>query len=100
MKHPRSSPPSKAWFKRYQRDGIYNFYEVVGGPGKPTGGYLIAVHLLSKPPSITVQHNFEHDRSGLTGTWCHYEASEEITEAEFREAFDQATGHPNVSVKN
>ena len=90
---------ARAWFRRYQRDGIYNFYEVVGGPGRTPDGYLTAVHFLSDPPAITVQHNFEHDLSGLTGTWCHYEASEEITEAEYREAFNRAVSQPGVSIK-
>ncbi|WP_420460088.1 hypothetical protein [Neolewinella sp.] len=90
MKKSRPSPPPKAWFRCHQRHGVYNFYEVIGGPGKTKDGYLTAIHFLSSPPQITVQHNYEHDRSGLTGTWCHYEASEEITEAAFTEALDRA----------
>jgi hypothetical protein len=98
MKKPPNSPQLKAWFKRYQRDGIYNFYEVVGGSGKTPNGYLTAIHFLSDPPRITVQHNFEHDRSGLTGTWCHYEASESITEAEYTEALNRALDCPGTVI--
>lgn len=89
----------KAWFKRYQRDGIYNFYEVHGGPGKTPEGYLVAVRFLSDPPSITVEHNFEVDSSGLTGTWCHYEASERISEQEYRQAYERALDHPEVRIR-
>jgi len=90
MKQPKSREAERVWFKRYQRGKIYNYYEVVGGPGKTPNGYVIAVQFLSAPPRITVQHNFEHDRSGLTGSWCHYEASERISESEYLEALNRA----------
>ena len=91
--------PKIAWFKRYQREEIYHYYEVHGGPGKTKDGYVVAVRFLCTPPSISVEHNYEHDPSGLTGTWCHYEASEPITEAEFRRAYQWALNDPHVVIR-
>lgn len=88
-----------AWFKRYQRDGIYHYYEVHGGPGRTREGYVVAVRFLSDPPSISVEHNYEYDPSGLTGSWCHYEASEPISEQEYRQAYDRALEHPEVMIR-
>jgi hypothetical protein len=94
MEKPNGRPVT--WFKRHQRNGIYNYYEVHGGPGKTREGYLVAVRFLSDPPAIDVEHNYEAD-DGLTGTWCLYEAGEPITEAEYRQAFEKALDHPNVA---
>lgn len=88
-----------AWFKRHQRDGIYNYYEVYSGPGKSRNGYVVAVRFLSDPPSISVEHNFEHDPSGLTGTWCHYEASKPISEQEYHDAYNRALDHSEVKIR-
>ena len=87
--------PPITWFKRHQPEGIYNYYEVHGGPGKTKDGYFIAVRFLSDPPAIDVEHNYSAD-DGLTGTWCLYEAAEPITEAEYHEAFEKAIEHPKV----
>lgn len=93
MEKPNGQPV--AWFKRYQRNGIYNYYEVYGGPGKTRDGYFVAVRFLSDPPAIDVEHNYEAD-DGLTGTWCLYEAAEPITQQEYRQAFEKALEHPHV----
>ena len=90
--------PPIYWFKRYQRDGITHYYEVHGGPGKTRDGFVVAVRFLASRPSIRVEHNYEDDPSGLTGSWCHFEASEAISEAEYREAYDRALDHPAVVV--
>ncbi len=40
-------------------------------------------------------HNYSAD-DGFTGTWSLYKAAEPITEAEYREAFENAIEHPEV----
>ncbi len=92
---PPNTQPLITWFKRHQRDGIYNYYEVHGGSGKTKDGYFIAVRFISDPPAIDVEHNYSAD-DGLTGTWCLYEAAEPINETEYREAFEKAIEHPEV----
>ena len=88
----------RAWFKQYQRDGHYHYIEVVGGEGKTKHGYQVVINFLNSVPQIETRHNFIYDPSGLTGTWCRYEVSEEITEDEFQEAMDRALSHPEAKV--
>lgn len=88
----------KAWFKRHQRRGIYNYYEVTGtsGPERNYNAYQQIVSFLSDPPSITVRHNSPDDP---TGTWCLWEVAEHITEKEYREALNRALEHPEVKIR-
>ena len=88
----------RAWFKQYQRDGIYHYIEVVGGRGKTKDGYQVVINFLNETPIIETRHNFVNDPSGLTGTWCRYEVSEPITEEEFQGAMDRALSNPNTKV--
>lgn len=88
----------RAWFKQYQRDGLYHYIEVVGGPGKIKGGYQIVINFLNDVPRIDTLHNYINDPSGLTGTWCRYEVSEPISEEEFQLAMNSALSHPEVKV--
>lgn len=79
------------YFKRFQRDGIYHYIKVVGGPGKTIDGYQEVINFLNDTPIIHLQRNYEQDPSGLTGTWCNYEVGEPITEEEYKEAYQKAT---------
>lgn len=88
----------RAWFKQYQRDGLYHYIEVVGGPGKTKEGYQIVINFLNDVPWIDTLHNYISDPSGLTGTWCRYEVSESITEGEFQAAMNRAFSHPELKV--
>ncbi len=92
-------PIQRTWFKHYQRDGIYHYVEVVGGPGKTKNGYQIVVNFLNDIPMLETWHNFKDDPSGLTGTWCRYEVSTPISEDEFQEALQRALDHPRVMIK-
>jgi hypothetical protein len=88
----------RAFFKQYQRNGLYHYIEVVGGEGKTKDGYQIVLNFLNDVPRIETRHNFVHDPSGLTGTWCRYEVSESITEDEYHEAMQRALSNPNTKV--
>lgn len=76
-----------AYFKRHQEDDIYNFYKVVGGPGKTEHGYQEVLNFLNEKPIIIVEHN---DVSKLTGTWCQYEVGEPISKHEYEDAYKKA----------
>ncbi len=88
----------KAWFKRHQKDGIYNYYEVTGvdSPERNYEAYEQGISLLAERPSIWIKHNSPNDP---TGTWCHWEASEPITEEEYRQAYKKALNHPDVVIR-
>lgn len=88
-----------AYFKKHQRNGIYHYYEVHGGPGKTKDGYQLVVNLLNDSPIISVEHNYEFDRSGLTGTWCTYEVAIPITREEFMAVYNEALEHQGVSIR-
>ena len=96
---PQRSRLQRSWFKHHQRDGIYHYYEVVGGPGKTSGGYEIVINLLNDVPRLEMRHNFLTDPSGLTGTWCKYAIATSISETEFREAMERALDHPLIRVE-
>lgn len=80
-----------AYFKRHQRDNIYHYYKVVGGPGKTKNGYQEILNFLNPEPMIILEHNYVSDPSGLTGTWCQYEVGEPITQQEYEQAYKLAT---------
>jgi hypothetical protein len=80
-----------AYFKRPQRDGIYHYYKVYGGPGKTRDGYQEVINFLNEKPMLFIEHNYTAD-NGLTGTWCTYEVGEPITEDEYQQAYERATG--------
>ena len=86
------------YFKRLQRDGIYHFYEVHGGPSKTKNGKKIVVNFLNKEPIIAVEHNYVHDTAGLTGTWCTFEVGIPITKEEYLEAFNKAIDNPETKI--
>jgi|AntRauTorckE5430_2_1112549.scaffolds.fasta_scaffold50144_1 hypothetical protein len=88
----------RAWFKQHQRKDIYHYIEVVGGEGKTKDDYQVVINFLNSVPRIDTWYNFVHDASGLTGTWCRYEVSEPVTEAEFQSAMNRALSHPEVKV--
>lgn len=88
----------KAWFKRHQKDGIYNYYEVNGvdTPEKNYDAYVQGISFLADIPSIWITHNRPDDP---TGTWCHWEVSEPITQKEYEEAYQKALNHPEVRMR-
>jgi hypothetical protein len=86
------------YFKRPQRDGIYHFYEVYGGPGKTQKGKQIVINFLNEEPIIAVEHNYVHDLSGLTGTWCTFEVGIPISREEYLVAFNQAIDNPKTKI--
>ena len=88
----------QAWFKRHQRDGIYNYYEVTGtaSPERNYNAYQQIVSFLSDRPSISIKHNSPNDP---TGTWCLWEDAEPITEGEYRQAYKRALDHPDVIIR-
>lgn len=53
------------YFKRHQRDDIYHFIKVVGGPGKTKNGYQEVINFLNYTPIVRVEKNYETDPSGL-----------------------------------
>ena len=77
-----------AYFKRPQRDKIYHYYKVFGGPGKTKEGYQEVINFLNDTPIISIEHNNNKD---LTGTWCQYEVGEPINKEEYEEAYNLAT---------
>ena len=79
------------YFKRYQRDGIFRYMKVFGGSGKTINGYQEVLNFLNENPIIHIEKNYECDPSGLTGTWCNWEASEKISKSEYDEAYQKAT---------
>ncbi len=88
-----------AYFKRHQKDDLYNYYAVYGGPGKTKNGYLIGISFLNEAfPIIFTEHNYINDPSGLTGTWCQYEVGEPISKEEYQQMFDRASSHPDVKI--
>lgn len=91
-------PMEKADFKRHQKDNLYNFYEVHGGPGKTKEGYLVGVSFLNDYPIIFTEHNYVNDPSGLTGTWCQYEVGIPISKEEYQQAFEKAANHTQVKI--
>lgn len=80
-----------AYFKRLQRDTIYHYYKVVGGPGKTKNGYQEVLSFLCNKPIIMLDHNHMTDPSGLTGTWCQFEVSDTIFKEEYEKAYILAT---------
>lgn len=85
----------KAWFKKYQRNDIYNYYEVTGTdrPDRDYSAYQETISFLSEQgPTISIKHNSPNDP---TGTWCLWEVAEQITEAEYRAAYQRAISHHN-----
>lgn len=88
----------RAWFKRHQENGIYHYFEVYGGRGKTKNGYQVVLNFLNDAPIITVEHNYQRDSFGLTGTWCTYEVGVPIPEEEYQQAYQRATEHPQVKI--
>ena len=88
----------KAWFKRHQKDEIYNYYEVTGtaSPERNYDAYQQIISFLSDRPSISVRHNQPNDP---TGTWCLWEVAEPITEEEYKDALSRALDHPDVMIR-
>jgi len=84
------------FFKRRQKETIYHYYKVIGGPGRTRYGYQIVVNFLNEFPIISVEHNSLKE---LTGTWCQFEVGEPILESEFEEAYQKAANHPNVEIR-
>jgi hypothetical protein len=80
-----------AYFKRHQRDNIYHYYKVFGGPGKTRDGYQEVLNFLNPEPIIAMEHNYVSDPSGLTGTWCQYEVGLRISKQEYDAAYQLAT---------
>ena len=89
----------RAWFKVFQRDDIYHYVEVVGGPGKTSDGYQTIVNFLNPHPIIEVCHNDLNSQYMPISTWDRYEAGEPITEEEYTIAMNKALSHPNVTIK-
>lgn len=79
------------YFKRLQRDNIYHYFKVFGGPGKTRAGYQEVLNFLNPEPIISVECNYVTDPSGLTGTWCQYEVGEPISKQEYDAAYKLAT---------
>lgn len=77
------------YFKRPQHYGLFNYYRVVGGPGKNKQGYQEMISFLADTPLIVVERN--EDSNGLTGTWCTHEVGIPITKEEWDEAYKLAT---------
>lgn len=86
------------YFKRHQRDGIYNYYEVHGGPGRTINGKKIMLCFLNDVPLIAVEHNYVADTSGLTGTWCEFEVGVPISKEEYQTQYKKASEHPDVKI--
>lgn len=89
----------RAWFKKHQRNGIYHYYEVYGGPGKTQDGYELVINFLNDVPIIETRHNYITDTSGLTGTWCKFETATPISEEEFRKAYNLALNHTDIILR-
>lgn len=89
----------KAWFKRHQENGIYHYFEVYDGDGKTRDGYQVVLNFLNDVPIIQVEHNYDIDPSGLTGTWCTYEVGIPISEDEYQEAYQKAVNHPGMIIR-
>lgn len=95
----KSSPNLiRAWFKVYQRDDIYHYVEVVGGPGKTPDGYQTTINFLNPAPIIEVSHNDLDDPNMPIGTWDRYVAGEVISEDEYTQALNTALSHPEVKM--
>ncbi|MEM6338393.1 MAG: hypothetical protein AAF673_00495 [Pseudomonadota bacterium] len=89
------------YFKRYQRDSIYHYIKVVGGPGRTKDGFQEVINFLNNTPIINLQINYEADPSGLTGSWCNWEIGERITKSEYDEAYKRATsGRYKIYINN
>ena len=86
------------FFKRHQRDGVYHYFEVHGGPGKTKNGYKKVINFLNPYPIIHVEHNYVNDPSGLTGTWCEFEVGIPISKEEYNKAFEKAINHPDCKI--
>src|SRR4051794_10851014 len=87
------------YFKRRQRGDIYHYYEVHGGPGKTKNGYQVVINFLNDFPIISVEHNYQSDPSGLTGTWCQFEVGIPITKEEYEAAFRIAINNDECSIR-
>lgn len=83
------------YFKRHQRDNIFHYYEVHGGPGK-TGGYQVVINLLNDFPIISIEHNNVDDP---TGTWCQFEVGIPIPMEEYAEAYEKAVSNPKCQIR-
>ena len=81
---------TRHWFKQHQRDGIYNYYEVFGGPRKARNGYEIVVDFLNDEPRIDVNYNYERDPCGIEGTWNRFTYATPITQEEYDVAYQRA----------
>ena len=79
----------RAFYRRYQRDEIYNYYEVDGN------SYTV-VSFLHKPPIISCKNDSPGDG---TNTKDIRENGEEITESEYRAAYNWALNDENVIIR-
>ncbi|MEC3881842.1 hypothetical protein [Parapedobacter sp. 10938] len=88
-----------AYFKRRQAGKLYNYFKVVGGPGKTQNGYQEVVSFLNDKPLIFVEHNLPYnplypDRPfELLGTWDIYEVGLPISKEEYEDAYRMATSN-------
>lgn len=82
------------YFKRHQRYGTYNYYEVHCNETKRCNtGYQIVVCFLNDYPMISVEHN---SKENGTGTWDTLEVGEPILAEEFKAVYDIALENKNV----
>jgi hypothetical protein len=79
------------YFKKFQRDGIFHYYKVFGGPGKTKDGYQEVINFLNPVPSIYIERNYESDPDGIAGTWITFEFGIPISREEYQQAFNKAT---------
>lgn len=80
----------RRFFKRHQRDGIFNYYEI------HSGGY-ITVNFLNEVPIISAT---EDATTNASNTRDIVEAGTEITEQEYSEAYTRAFNHENVIIQS
>ena len=89
----------KTWFKKHQRAGIFHYYEVYGGAGRTENGYQVVVNFLNDFPIICTEHNYQSDPYGISGTWLTYAEGIPIAEEEYKQAYQQAIAHPQLSFR-
>lgn len=78
------------YFRKEPKPGKYIYYEVHGDAEYKRSGWQQCINWLNDRPIIYVEHNYEADPSGVTGTWTTYQEAEEITKDEYTTNYKEA----------